>query len=227
MLIRLLAAFACTVALAHAGELKAAERVSEAKQVFDEIMVAPDRSIPRDLLDRAYCVVIVPDMKKGGFIFGGHYGVGVTFCRGKGHTGWVGPSTVRLEGGSFGFQIGGGEVDLVLLVMNQAGARKLLMKSKFTLGADASVMAGPVGRYTAAETDAFMRAEILAWSRSRGIFAGAVVKGGTLRVDNKANQELYGREVKQAEVLEGKYPTPPAARDLARDLRRHSPRERG
>lgn len=197
------------------------ERIESARVVFEEIMAAGDKSIPRDLLEKAHCVVIVPSLKKGGFIVGAQYGVGVASCRGPGGRGWTAPSTVRMEGGSFGLQIGGGETDVVMMVMNETGAKKL-MKSEFTLGGEGAVMAGPVGRAATAETDAYMRAEILSYSRSRGVFAGVAVKGSTLRSDDSDNEALYGRKVGHADVLTGKYPAPAAARKLIAALNKYS-----
>ena len=170
------------------------ERVQSSKTVFEEIMASSDKSIPRDLLEKAHCLVIVPSLKRGGFIVGAQYGVGVATCRQSDGTGWTGPSTIRMEGGSLGLQIGGGETDVVMMIMNSTGAAKL-MKSEFTLGGEGAVMAGPVGRAATAETDAYMRAEILSYSRSRGIFAGVAVKGSTLRSDDGDNKALYGRAV--------------------------------
>src|SRR5688572_23837197 len=151
---------------ALAEEEDAIERVGEAKTVFEEIMASTDKGIPSDLLEKAHCLVIVPAVKRAGFIVGGQYGVGLATCRQPGAAGgWSGPSTVKVEGGSFGLQIGGGETDVVMMVMNESGAKKL-MKSEFTLGGEGAVMAGPVGRSASAETDAYMRAEILSYSRS-------------------------------------------------------------
>src|SRR4029453_95446 len=155
------------------------ERIGEARQVFEEIMGTPEKGIPRDLLAKAHCIVIVPSVKRAGFIVGGQYGVGVATCRQPGGFGWTGPSTVKVEGGSFGLQIGGGETDIVMMVINESGANKL-MKSEFTLGGEGAVMAGPVGRSASAETDAYMRAEILSYSRSRGLFSGVALKGAML-----------------------------------------------
>ena len=202
-----------------------AERITESQKVFSEIMAAPDKAIPQDLLERAHCIGIIPSLKKGGFIVGAQYGVGEVMCRGKARTGWTGPSTVKVEGGSLGLQIGGGEVDVVFLVMNERGAEKLI-KSEFTLGGEVSAMAGPVGRTTAAETDAMMRAEILSWSRSRGVFAGAVLKGGTLRSHDEANAKIYGKPVKHRDILEGNVPPPKSAAGLLSLLNRYSFRER-
>jgi lipid-binding SYLF domain-containing protein len=203
-----------------------AKRITEANAVFNEIMASPDKGIPEDLLQRAHCAVIVPSLKRGGFIVGAQYGVGVALCRGPKGTGWTGPSTVRMEGGSLGLQLGAGETDLIMLVMNEAGSRKL-MKSEFTIGADAAAMAGPVGRQATAETDALMRAEILSYSRSRGIFAGIALKGSTLRSDDEANAKIYGKPVTHAEILEGKVPAPAVAKDLRATLGRYSPAEEG
>ena len=203
---------------------KPAERVQEAARVINEIMTAPDKGIPRELLSKAHCVAVIPSMKSGGFIFGARYGKGVMTCRGEGGIGWTGPSTVRLEGGSFGLQIGGSATDLVLLVMNERGAEKL-MKSEFTLGGDATVAAGPVGRSVQAETDALMHAEILAYSRSRGLFAGAVVQGATLRSDDTDNRRLYGRAVEHEKILQGRVGIPPSAHGLINTLNEYSARE--
>lgn len=201
------------------------ERVQSAHEVFNEIMASSDKGIPHDLLAKAHCVVIVPSLKKGGFIVGAQYGVGVASCRGAGRTGWTGPSTVKMEGGSVGLQIGGGETDVVMMVMNQKGAEKL-MKSEFTLGGEGAVMAGPVGRQATAETDAYMRAEILSYSRSRGVFAGVALKGSTLRSDDEDNEVLYGKKVAHADVLNGKYPVPDAAKGLIATLNKYSRAEK-
>jgi lipid-binding SYLF domain-containing protein len=165
-------------------------------------------------------------MKKAGFIVGGRYGVGVASCRKPDNKlGWTAPSTVRIEGGSFGLQIGGGEVDVVLMVMNARGAEKL-MKSEFTLGGEASAMAGPVGRSAKASTDAYMHAEILSYSRSRGLFAGVELAGATLRSDDDANKVLYGRSIAHEDILKGKAgKTPLAAQPLIARLNRLSPME--
>jgi lipid-binding SYLF domain-containing protein len=200
---------------------EAVERLTHANKVFEEIMATPDKGIPRDLLAKAHCVVIVPALKKGGFIVGGQYGVGVASCRKPQGEGWTGPSTVRLEGGSFGLQIGGGETDVVMLVMNQSGSEKL-MKSKFTLGGEGSAMAGPVGRSASAQTDAYMKAEILSYSRSKGAFAGVTLNGSTLRPDDGDNKKLYGKEVKHEEILKDRVPAPAAAGELTATLTRYS-----
>lgn len=210
-----------TVALAADD---AVERLSDAKTVFEEIMSAPDKGIPGDLLEKAHCIVIVPGLKRGGFVVGGQYGKGVATCRQPGRKGWTGPSTIRMEGGSFGLQIGAGETDIVMMVMNESGANKL-MKSEFTLGGEGAAMAGPVGRQATAETDAYLRAEILSYSRSRGLFAGAVIKGSTLRSDDKDNQALYGKRVEHEDILRGRVAAPAAAAPLLKALSKYSDAE--
>jgi lipid-binding SYLF domain-containing protein len=202
----------------------AAERITDAKAVFEEIMVSSDKGIPRDLLAKAHCIVIVPSVKRGGFIVGAQYGKGVATCRQPGGTGWTGVSTVRMEGGSFGLQIGGGETDIVMMVMNETGANKL-MKSEFTLGGEGAVMAGPVGRSATAETDAHLRAEILSYSRSRGLFAGIALKGSTLRSDDKDNTELYGKAVRHEDILRGRVAATANASPLLGSLSRYSSME--
>ena len=180
----------------------------------------PDKGIPQDLMDKANCVAIIPGLKQGGFIVGAKYGKGVLTCR-KPKGGWKGPATVRVEGGSFGLQIGGGEVDVVLLIMNQAGADKI-MNSQFKVGGEAGAMAGPVGRTVQAETDAYMRAEILGYSRSRGVFAGVALAGSTLREDLDDNETMYGRRLTNKEILEGRVASPAAAKPLMTTLNRYS-----
>ena len=197
---------------------EAVERIGRATEVFNEIMATPDKGIPTDLLERAKCIAIIPGMKKAGFIVGAKYGKGVMVCRTA--NGWSGSSTVRIEGGSVGAQIGGGEVDLVLAVTNEEGARKL-MRDEFTLGADAGVMAGPVGRSAQAGTDAKMTAGILAWSRSRGLFAGIALDGATLRSDDKDNQTIYGEKTRHEDILTGKVAAPAAAQPLHAALNRY------
>lgn len=186
-------------------------------------MAAKDASIPQDLLDRAACVVVVPGLKKGAFIIGGKYGRGFVSCRKKNGVGWSAPGGVRVEGGSFGFQIGGAETDVVMLVLNDRGAEKML-SSKFTLGADASVAAGPVGRTTSADTDAAMRAEILTYSRTRGVFAGIALNGATLRDDDDTNQELYGKELPNKQIVLENTAAPKAAAPLLAKLNKYSSR---
>ena len=204
-----------------AARNKAVERCTRATEVLNKIMGSADRAIPQDLLAKAQCVAIVPGVKKVGFGFGGKYGKGVISCRGKGNKGWTGPSTVRIEGGSFGLQIGGMSTDVVLLVMNERGAQKLI-QSKFTLGGDASVAGGPVGRSAQAQTDAQMHAEILSYSRSRGVFTGVSLEGATLRPDHDANLRIYGRDVTPKQILGGEIPAPESIRDLIATLNKYS-----
>jgi lipid-binding SYLF domain-containing protein len=211
-----------SVGLVRAEE--AIERLQAAETVFREIMASPDTAIPQELLQRAHCLGIIPSLKKGGFVVGAQYGKGVVLCRAENRRNWTGPSTVRLEGGSIGLQIGGGEVDVVFAVMNEAGAKRL-MQSEFTIGGAAEAMAGPVGRSAKAETDAFLRAEILSWSRSRGVFAGAVLQGSTLRADNDDNERIYGRAVTHEQILHGNVPPPAAASGLIAMLNKYSPSE--
>jgi lipid-binding SYLF domain-containing protein len=186
-------------------------RLEASVAVFDEVMKMGDRAIPVDLLKKAQCVAIVPGLKKGAFVVGAKYGRGFVSCRTA--AGWSAPSGVRMEGGSVGFQIGGTEVDVILAIMNKRGVDRLL-SNKFTLGADASVAAGPVGRTAAAQTDAAMTAEILSWSRSRGVFAGVALEGATLRGDDDANLDLYGKRLEMRPIVTGSTPIPTAAQPL-------------
>ena len=199
------------------------ERLANAATAFGEIMSAPDKGIPGDVLNKAACVVVVPGMKKGGFIVGGSFGRGAISCRGAGNSGWGAPAMVELGGGSVGFQIGAEATDVVMLVMNRAGIESML-KSKFTLGGDASVAAGPVGRATTAETDAAMKAKILSYSRSRGAFAGVSLTGTTLHTDEDANKGVYGKPVEAAEILHEKTAVPAAAKPLVSALSKYSPK---
>lgn len=203
---------------------KEAERLTRAAEVFKEIMDAPDQTIPHDLVDRAACIVVIPTMLKGGFVFGGRYGKGVVSCRkNMGDGAWGSPSMVTLGGGSFGLQIGGAAVDVVMLVMNSSGVRTLL-KDKVTLGGDMSAAAGPVGRAATAETDAAMNAKILTYSRSRGLFAGLELKGAALVQDRDGNQTLYHRKVQARELLlDGNVPVPPEAQQFIDELTQVSP----
>lgn len=186
-------------------------RMENTVAVFDEVMAMGDRAIPIDLLKKAECVAIVPGLKKGAFVVGAKYGRGFVSCRTG--SGWSAPAGIRMEGGSVGFQIGGTEIDVVLAIMNKRGVERLL-SNRFTLGADASVAAGPLGRTAAAQTDAAMTAEILSWSRSRGVFAGVAVEGATLRGDDDANLDLYGRRLEMRQIVTGSLPVPPGGRML-------------
>ncbi len=218
------------VTLAAAGMLafaadersNAIKRIQEAATVFEEINSAPDKGVPQEILEKAQCIGIVPGMKRAGFVVGGNYGKGVVVCRTARGPGWTGPAVIRVEGGSFGLQIGAGETDVVFIVMNQPGMDKLLA-DKFTVGGDAAAMAGPVGRSASANTDAMMHAEILSYSRARGVFAGITLNGSTLRPDNKENQALYGREVTNREILTGKVKAPDAAQPLYAALKKYTP----
>ena len=206
--------------LAFAAEKDHATKIiNESATVFNEIMTAPDKGIPRNILNHAQCVGIIPDLKRAGFIVGAKYGKGVLTCRTS--DGWSAPSIVRVEGGSVGLQIGAGETDLVFVVQNKSGEDKL-MKDKFTVGADASVMAGPVGRTGEAQTDAMAHAEILSYSRSHGVFAGISLEGATLRPDKDDNIALYGRPVTQQEILTGAMRRPPEAKPLYATLEAYS-----
>ena len=200
----------------------AAERLQESANVLQEIMATGDRAIPQDLLNKAHCIIVVPGMVKGAFIIGAKYGRGFMSCR-TGRIGWSAPASIRMEGGSIGFQIGGSATDVIMLVLNERGAEKLL-RSKFTLGGDASVAAGPVGRTTSAETDALMHAEILSWSRTRGVFAGISLKGATMRADKDTNKELYGKELANSEIIKNAAP-PEAASTFITQLNKYSSRK--
>ena len=187
------------------------KRLNAAADVLREVMAAPDKGIPKDLLDKAACAVIVPNVKKGAFIIGAKYGRGFILCRNKNGRGWSAPGGVKVEGGSVGFQIGGSETDVVMLLMNQGAIDKLL-SSKFTIGGDASVAAGPVGRTSSAKTDAQLHAELLSYSRARGLFAGVSLDGATLRPDDDANEDMYGRKMSNQEVVLGNVKPPRTVR---------------
>ncbi len=207
-----------------AMDKESAQRLKESAAVFSEVMATPDKGIPQEMLENAHCIVIVPGLKTAAFIFGGKYGKGYLSCRNKSGSGWSAPGTVRIEGGSVGFQIGGSETDLIMLVMTKGGADKLL-SSKFTLGAEGSVAAGPVGRTATAQTDAQMHAEILSWSRSQGLFAGISLQGATLRQDLDDNASLYGKRLENREIVTSGMRAPTGAAKLLGLLNRYSPRE--
>ncbi|MBA3975715.1 MAG: hypothetical protein C0504_16035 [Candidatus Solibacter sp.] len=223
MRIILVAALAITPLLAKDNE--PAMRLTESAAVFSEIMATPDKGIPEDLLANAHCIVIVPGLKSAAFLVGGKYGKGYASCRKAVGPGWSAPATVRIEGGSVGFQLGGSTTDLIMLVMNARGVDKLL-SSKFTLGGEASVAGGPVGRTATAQTDAQMKAEILSWSRSQGLFAGVAVTGATLREDLDDNATLYGKRLENRQILTTGVRAPKAAAKLLNLLNKYSPRER-
>jgi len=223
----LLTIFAITAAIAPAGraaETDASARLDAAADLMTDMMKADDKGIPQDLLNKAQCVVAVPGLKKGGFIVGAKYGRGFAMCRKSGGTGWAAPAAVRIEGGRVGFQIGASEQDVLLLVMNDSGMKHLL-SSKFTVGGEATAAAGPVGREASAQTDAALRAEILSYSRSRGLFAGVALQGATLRPDDDANKELYGSAITNREILTGGAKTPASAAKLEALLNRNSARQ--
>src|SRR5579864_5162752 len=204
---------------------KEADRVKESGEVLKEIIDIPD-NIPKDLFDKAECVIVLPSVKKLAIGIGGSYGRGVMVCRsGQHYTGpWGAPAMYALEGGNIGFQLGGQATDFVLLVMNPHGAESLL-KTKVKLGADAAAAAGPKGRDAAAATDVAMRAEILSYSRSRGLFAGVSLEGSTLRQDNGANEKLYGRKITAREIVrERRVGVPASGQELVSLLNRHSPK---
>jgi SH3 domain-containing YSC84-like protein 1 len=202
------------------------QRLEDSAVVFEEVMGIGDKSIPQELLDRAECVVIIPGMKKGAFIIGGKYGRGFAVCRNSNGVGWGAPGAMRIEGGSIGFQIGGKETDLILLIMNRKGAERLL-SNKFTMGGEIAVAAGPVGRDSTAQTDATLRAEILSYSRSRGLFGGVSVQGGTLREDGDTNEDLYTSSSKNKDILLTSTTAPAKAKRLLDLLNKFSSRKKG
>jgi lipid-binding SYLF domain-containing protein len=202
----------------------ATERLDAAADLMTDMMNAADKGVPQDLMSKARCVILVPGLKKAAFVFGGKYGRGFAVCRRAGGAGWSAPAAMRVEGGSVGFQIGGSEQDVLLLVMNDSGMKHLL-SSKFTIGGEATAAAGPVGRDATAQTDAQLRAEMLSYSRSRGLFAGISLQGATLRPDDVANKELYGHEVNNRDILEsGAVKAPAAAAKLEALLSKNSSR---
>ena len=202
-----------------------AKRLNDAAIVFSEVMDAPDKGIPQELLGKAHCIVIVPDLKTAAFVVGGKYGKGYLSCRRQDGAGWSAPATVRIEGGSVGFQIGASSSDLIMLVMSERGADKLLA-SKFTLGGEGSVAAGPVGRTVTAQTDTQMRADILSWSRTQGLFAGVALEGATLREDLDDNATLYGKRLENRTIVTKGVRAPNAAARLIALLNRYSAKER-
>lgn len=220
---KVIAAFSLSTALLCA-ESDAPARLQASADVFKEVMGIPDKAIPQDLLNKAQCVIVVPGLKKGAFFVGAKYGKGFASCRSKAGVGWGAPASIRVEGGSFGLQIGGAETDVIMLVMNESGMHRLL-STKFTLGGDVTAAAGPVGRSTQAETDAAMTAEILTWSRARGLFAGISLSGATLREDSDWNNELYGRKITNREIITSTIAPPAPAQPLLDELNRYSSRK--
>jgi lipid-binding SYLF domain-containing protein len=208
-----------------AADNEPAKRLNDAAIVFSEVMEMPDKGIPQELLEKAHCIVIVPDLKTAAFLVGGKYGKGYLVCRSTARPGWSAPGTVRIEGGSVGFQIGGSSADLIMLVMSERGMDKLL-DSKFTLGGEGSVAAGPVGRTATAQTDVQMRADILSWSRTQGLFAGLALEGATLRQDLDDNSTLYGQKLENRAIVTGAVRAPKAADKLLSLLNKYSVKER-
>jgi lipid-binding SYLF domain-containing protein len=221
----LAAALACAPVLAN-DDTKTGDRLNNAATLFSEVMGTPDRTIPQGLLNKAYCVVLVPGLKKAAVIVGGKYGRGYAVCRAAGGEGWGPPAAIRIEGGSFGLQAGYSSSDVVLLIMN-AGGMKRLTKSKFTIGAEATAAAGPVGRDATAQTDGFVTAEILSWSRSHGLFGGVSLDGATLRNDIDENEAIYGQRWTSKDILTSGAKPIPAAEKLQSALSKYSPRRAG
>jgi SH3 domain-containing YSC84-like protein 1 len=219
-----LAALALLVPALASAQVKEKKRLEACRQVLEELLGVEER-IPRDLLDKAECVAVVPSALKFALGFGGRWGRGAVVCRGRGGSGpWGAPLLISLGGGSFGLQIGGQEADYVFLVMNPKGI-DYLMRSQFSLGGDAAVAAGPVGRTGSASTDLRMRAEILSYSRTRGLFAGLSLEGSVVKQDRDGNENVYGTRIDPKKLLvEGAYPVPPVARGLVDLLETSSPR---
>lgn len=216
---------ACAPLSAADAKTKTAERLNDAAELFTEVMDTPDKAVPQELLEKSHCVVLIPGLKKAAMGFGGKYGRGFALCRAAGGEGWGPPAALRVEGGSVGFQIGISSSDVVMLVMNKRGMEKL-SSSKFTIGADATAAAGPVGRNVTAQTDAYMSAEILSWSRSKGLFAGISLDGATLRNDLDENQVLYGQRWTSKQILGSGATMPADAAKLVASLNKYSARER-
>ena len=214
------------VLLHAADEPKYIGRFEDSAELLTEVMSAPDKSIPQDLLNKSACIVLVPSLKKGGFVVGAKYGRGFAVCRAASGQGWGPPAAVAIEGGSFGLQIGFSASDVILLVMNARGMQKLA-RDKFTIGADATAAAGPLGRDASAQTDAMMHAEILSWSRSRGAFIGASLDGATLRSDTEQNKAMYGKPWTNRQILNSGANPPAAAHKLLELLSKYSMRKVG
>lgn len=209
----LISTFSISLASAADREVKAVDRIDASANVVNALLHQKDNGIPTDLLDKARCVVVIPGMKKVGFIIAGKYGKGFAVCRNPSGHGWTAPAAVQVEGGSVGFQIGATDEDIVMLVMNNNGMNHLLA-DKFTLGGTATGAAGPIGRTLSAQTDASMHADILSYSRAGGVFAGIALEGATLLPDKDTNRELYGRDITNREILTDHVPVPAGARRL-------------
>src|ERR1700730_6864628 len=215
----LIAGLATGVILAK--EREPDKRLQDAAAVVNEMMGMPDKGIPQSVLEKAQCIVVIPGLKKAAFIVGGQYGRGYASCR-KSGGGWGAPGAVKMEGGSFGLQLGGQSTDVILVVMDQRGMDKLL-SDKFTIGADAAAAAGPVGRDAKADTDIMLHAEILSYARSRGAYAGLSLEGATMRPDNEENRKLYGRDITNKDILaQGTVSTPAVARAFTHALNHSS-----
>jgi SH3 domain-containing YSC84-like protein 1 len=208
---------------AYAAET-AQQRLQDATDVINEVMSTPEKGIPADLLNKAHCIAIVPGVKAGGFIVGAKYGKGYAVCRNQRNSAWGAPAAITMEGGSVGFQIGATSTDVVMLVMNERGMRSLL-EDKFTIGGNAAAAAGPVGRDVSAMTDVQLSADILSWSRAKGLFAGVSLQGVTVRNDMSDNKELYGKDVTNKDILMTGMMPPASARPLLAALDRYSPHE--
>jgi lipid-binding SYLF domain-containing protein len=222
----LAAALACAPVLANPDRSKTDARLADAATLFSEVMGTPDRAIPQGLLNKSYCVVLVPGLKKAAVVVGAKYGRGYAVCRAAGGQGWGPPAAIRIEGGSFGLQAGYASSDVVLLIMNSGGMKRLA-KSRFTIGAEATAAAGPVGRDVTAQTDGFVTAEILSWSRSRGLFGGVSLDGATLRSDLDGNEAIYGQRWTSKQILTSGATPIPAADKLLQVLSKYSPRRAG
>jgi lipid-binding SYLF domain-containing protein len=222
--ITLTLAIALGCAPVFAADTKVNERLGDAADFLSEVMSAPDKAVPQNLFNKASCVVLVPGLKKAAFLIGAKYGLGFAVCRAAGGMGWGPPAAVRVEGGGVGFQIGVSSTDVLLLVMNERGMKRLTT-DKFTLGGEATVAAGPVGRDAQAQTDALMSAEILSWSRSHGVFAGVSLDGATLRNDLDVNKEMYGQPWDNKKLLTSGAKPPAAASKLLAALSKYSPRK--
>lgn len=221
----LLAATSLTSSIFAASDLAATtKRLGAATETLNEMLQAEDKGVPRELLSDAQCVVVIPNSKKAGFIIGAKYGKGFAACRKSSGMGWSAPAAIRIEGGSFGFQIGASETDYILVVRNESGMRKL-MQDKFTVGGAAEATAGPIGRDLSAQTDAQMHAEILSYSRSRGAFAGLTLTGATLRPDTEDNTALYGKPMMNKDILMGGVAAPAAAAQFETTLAGYSMRK--
>jgi len=216
-------AIAAAIAPAVFAATEADKRLDAAADLVTDMMDAKDKGIPQELLNKSQCVILVPGLKKAALGFGGKFGRGFALCRRPGGSGWSAPAAIRVEGGSVGFQIGLSEQDVLLLVTNETGMKRLLA-DKFTVGAEATAAAGPVGRDASAQTDAVMRAEMLSYSRSRGLFAGVSLQGATMRPDTDANEELYGKKMENKDILTGDIAAPAAAGKLETLLNRNSAR---